>query len=146
VTALRRALLTGNCQLRYTSHVARLRLNAARTRITGVESFDPDGPLATATADRVVLAASPIESARLCLLSDPDGAGVGNSSGHRGRHLMFHFQPTVAGFFRQRLHGERGRSITNGMSDFRGVLAMMGEDAPQRVLRYTTGERQGQYS
>jgi choline dehydrogenase-like flavoprotein len=134
VTTLRRALLTGNCQLRYNCHVARLRLNVANTRVTGVEYFDPDGQRVTATADRVVLAASPIESARLCFLSDPDGAGVGNSSGHLGRHLMFHFQPTVAGFFRQRLHGERGRSITNGMSDFRGVTEGGESLHPERPL------------
>jgi gluconate 2-dehydrogenase alpha chain len=121
VTTLRRALLTGNCQLRYNSHVARLLTDAAKRRVTGVEYFDPDGTLRTSTADRYVLAASPIESVRLCFLSDPDGAGLGNSRGHLGRHLMFHYQPTVAGFFRQRLHGERGRAITNGMSDFRGV-------------------------
>ncbi len=121
VTTLRRALLTGNCQLRYNCHVARLLLNPSKDRVTGVEYFGPDGGLETATADQFVLAASPIESVRLCFLSDLGGAGVGNSSGHLGRHLMFHYQPTAAGFFRQRLHGERGRSVTNGMSDFRGV-------------------------
>jgi choline dehydrogenase-like flavoprotein len=123
VTTLRRALLTGNCQLRYNRHVARLLLNATKSRVTGVEYFDPDGRLASAMADRFILAASPIESARLCFLSDPDGPGVGNAApdGPLGRHLMFHFQPTAAGFFRQRMHGERGRSITMGMSDFRGV-------------------------
>lgn len=121
VTTLRRALRTDNCQLRYNCHVARLRLDSKKRRVNAVEYFDPDGRLQSATADHVILAASPIESARLCFLSDPDGDGVGNSSGHLGRHLMFHFQPTAAGFFRQDLHGERGRSITNGMSDFRGV-------------------------
>ncbi|HSP99292.1 MAG TPA: GMC family oxidoreductase [Candidatus Dormibacteraeota bacterium] len=121
VTTLRRALLTGNVQLRYNCHVARVLLDAGRRRAIGVEYFAPDGALQSAAADRVVLAASPIESARLCFLSDPGGPGLGNSSGHLGRHLMFHYQPTVAGFFRQRMHGERGRSVTNGMSDFRGV-------------------------
>jgi gluconate 2-dehydrogenase alpha chain len=121
VTTLRRALLTGNCQLRYNCHVARLLLDPGGRRVSGVEYFGPDGLLQRATADHFILAASPIESARLCFLSDPDGHGVGNSSGQLGRYLMFHFQPTAAGFFRQDLHGERGRSITNGMSDFRGV-------------------------
>jgi choline dehydrogenase-like flavoprotein len=134
VTTLRRALLTGNCQLRYNCHVARLLLNATKSRVTGVEYFAPDGSLAAATADRFVLAASPIESARLCFLSDPQGPGVGNSSGHLGRHLMFHFQPTAAGFFRQRMHGERGRSITNGMSDFRGVVEGGEALHPERPL------------
>lgn len=122
VTTLRRALLTGNVQLRFNCHATRVLVNAARARATGVEYVDPDGVLQSAAADRVILAASPIESARLCFLSDPDGPGLGNASGQLGRHLMFHYQPTVAGFFRQRLHGERGRSVTNGMSDFRGVV------------------------
>jgi choline dehydrogenase-like flavoprotein len=119
VTTLRRALLTGNCQLRYNCHVARLVLES--NRVKEVRYFDPEGALRSAAADHFILAASPIESARLCFLSDPDGEGVGNSTDQLGRHLMFHFQPTAAGFFRQDLHGERGRSITNGMSDFRGV-------------------------
>jgi choline dehydrogenase-like flavoprotein len=134
VTTLRRALLTGNCQLRFNCHVARLLLNPSRNEVIGVEYYDPDGVSQMASADRYVLAASPIESARLCFLSDPEGPGVGNSSGHLGRHLMFHFQPTVAGIFRQRLHGERGRSVTNGMSDFRGVTEGGEALHPERPL------------
>jgi choline dehydrogenase-like flavoprotein len=134
VTTLRRALLTGNVQLRYNCHVARVLVDAGGRRATGVEYFDPDGALQTASADRVILAASPIESARLCFLSDAGGPGLGNSSGLLGRHLMFHYQPTVAGFFRQRMHGERGRSVTNGMSDFRGVAEGGEVLAPDRPL------------
>jgi choline dehydrogenase-like flavoprotein len=121
VTTLRRALLTGNCQLRYNAHVSRLVPAAGGGAVTGVEYFDADGVPQSAQADRYILAASPIESARLCFLSDADGRGLGNSSGHLGRHLLFHYQTIAAGFFRQRLHGERGRSVTNGMADFRGV-------------------------
>jgi choline dehydrogenase-like flavoprotein len=119
VTTLRKALLTGNCQLRYNAHVTRLVLNDGRTRVTGVEYIDNDGQPRSASADRVLIAASPIESVRLCFLSDP--GGVGNSSGHLGRHLMFHFQTIGVGIFKQRLHGERGQSVTHAMSDFRGT-------------------------
>jgi choline dehydrogenase-like flavoprotein len=118
---LRKALLTGNCQLRYNAHVSRLLLDASRRHVTGVEYIDNDGQRQTASADYCILAASPIESVRLCQLSDPDGPGIGNSSGHLGRHMMFHFQTIGVGIFKQRLHGERGRTITNGMADFRGV-------------------------
>ena len=121
VTTLRKALLTGYCQLRYNAHVTRLLLDGTRQRVTGVEYVDDDGQLRSASADYCILAASPIESVRLCLLSDPGGPGIGNSSGHLGRHMMFHFQTTGVGIFKQRLHGERGRSITNGMADFRGI-------------------------
>jgi choline dehydrogenase-like flavoprotein len=122
VTTLRKALLTGNCQLRYNAHVTRLLLDSSRRHVTGVEYVDNDGQPQSASADLCILAASSMESVRLCQLSDPGGPGVGNSSGHLGRHLLFHFQTIGVGIFKQRLHGERGRSITNGMGDFRGIL------------------------
>jgi choline dehydrogenase-like flavoprotein len=62
-----------------------------------------------------------MESIRLALLSD-----LALSAGpayHLGRHMLFHHQTTAVGIFRQRLHGERGQAVTNGMSDFRGVAA-----------------------
>ena len=138
VTTLRRALRTGRCQLRYNAQVSRVRVEGPRA--TGVDYFDANGDLRTATADRVILAASPIETIRLCFLS----GGLGNASGHLGRHLMFHFQTTAAGFFRQRLHGERGRSVTNGMSDFRGIKTReegggLRDDAPLAgVIEFST--------
>ncbi|HVN83455.1 MAG TPA: GMC family oxidoreductase [Candidatus Binatia bacterium] len=121
VTTLRKALLTGNCQLRYNAHATRLLRDATGRRITAVEYVDNDGQRQTASADIIVLAASAIESVRLCLLSDPDGPGLGNSSGHLGRHMLFHFQTIAVGIFKQRLHGERGRSVTHAISDFRGI-------------------------
>lgn len=119
VTLLRDALLTGRCQLRFNAQAVRLIPNATGTAVDGVEYVAPDGSMETARADRYVLAASPIEDARLLMLSDPDG--LGNSSGQVGRNLMFHFQTVVIGVMRERMHGHRGRSVTHGMSDFRGV-------------------------
>jgi choline dehydrogenase-like flavoprotein len=125
VTTLRKALLTGRCQLRYNAHVTRMLVDATKQHITGVEYVDDDGTPQTATADVFLLAASAIESVRLCLWSDPnpdpDKPGIGNSSGHLGRHMLFHFQTIAAGIFKQRLHGERGRSVTHAISDFRGI-------------------------
>ena len=34
---------------------------------------------------------------------------------------MFHFQTVVIGVLRDRVHGHRGRSVTMGLSDFRGT-------------------------
>lgn len=116
VTTLREALLTGNCQLRYHCMVIQL-INDGGTHVTGVEYVDPDGNRQQATADQFIVAASPIESARLCLLSQ-----LGNSSNAVGRNLMFHFQTISVGIFNQRFHGERGRSVTHGFADFRGVM------------------------
>ena len=116
VTLLRDALLTGNVQLRFNAAVMRLVPNTSFTAITAVEYLDANGALQRATADRYVLAASAMESARIALLS-----GVGNSSGLVGANLMFHFQTQVVGVLNERVHGQRGRSVTLGFSDFRGV-------------------------
>jgi choline dehydrogenase-like flavoprotein len=120
VTTIRRALLTGRCQLRFNSAVTRLLNDGGHVR--AVEYIDPAGERRTAAADAFVLAASPIESARLCHLSStPAGDVLGNSSGQVGRNLMFHFQTNVDGFAPQRVHGQRSRAVSNGITDFRGV-------------------------
>jgi choline dehydrogenase-like flavoprotein len=120
VTSLRRALLTGKCQLRPNCQVTALRNDGGH--VTGVEYVDAEGNHQTAVADAYVLAASAIESARLCMLSPtPGGGALGNSSGQVGQNLMFHFQTNVNGFFPRRVHGQRGLAVSSGLSDFRGV-------------------------
>jgi choline dehydrogenase-like flavoprotein len=89
--------------------------------VAGVEAIGPTGERRMFTADRYVLAASPIEDARLLLLSDPGGPGVGNSSGLVGRNLTFHLQTQAIGIFEERLHGHRSRAVDSGFGDFRGV-------------------------
>src|SRR5262249_47399756 len=117
VTTLRRALLTKRCQLRFNCHVAALRNDGGH--VTGVEYFDGDGNRQTAVADAYVLAASAIESARLCLLSPgPGGGALGNTSGQVGQNLMFHYQTNVNGFFPRRVHGQRGLAVTSGLPAF----------------------------
>ncbi|MDB4954414.1 MAG: Choline dehydrogenase-like flavoprotein [Myxococcales bacterium] len=119
VTMLRKALLSGNCQLHAETRVVKLVTNATKTAITSVSAIDPSGTPVSFTADRYVLAASPIEDARLLFLSDP--AGLGNSSGMVGRNLMFHYQTIALGIFEERVHGYRGRTVDSGFADFRGV-------------------------
>jgi gluconate 2-dehydrogenase alpha chain len=120
VTALRGALRSGRCQLRFNAMVSRLVNDGGH--VSAVEYFDGQGRLQSARADAFVLAASPIESARLCFLSPtPFGEVLGNSSGQVGRNLMFHFQTIVNGFMPERVHGQRGRAVSHGISDFRGV-------------------------
>ncbi len=118
VTMLRKALLSGNCQLQCETRAVRLVLNGAKNSVTAVEVIGPDGARQTLTADAFVLAASPIEDARLLFLSD--AAGVGNSSGMVGRNLTFHYQTGAAGIFEERVHGHRGRTVSHGFTDFRG--------------------------
>ena len=120
VTMLRKALLSGNCQLQAETRVVKLVPNGAGTAIDHVEAIDPTGARVTFKADRFVLAASPIEDARLLFLSDPS-MQLGNSSGLVGRNLMFHYQTIALGIFDQRVHGYRGRTVAHGFADFRGV-------------------------
>jgi choline dehydrogenase-like flavoprotein len=121
VTMLRKALLSGNCQLVTQTRAVKLLMSSSGNTVTGVQCLGPDAAPVTYSADRYVLAASPIEDARLLLLSDPGGDGVGNSSGQVGCNLMFHFQTNALGVFPQRVHGHRGRTVTHGFADFRGV-------------------------
>jgi choline dehydrogenase-like flavoprotein len=115
VTMLRDALLSGNCQLQAETRV--VKINANGNQVTSVEAIDPDGNRVTFTADTYVLAASPIEDARLLLMS----GNLGNSSGQVGKNLMFHYQTIALGVFPERVHGYRGRTVAHGFADFRGV-------------------------
>jgi choline dehydrogenase-like flavoprotein len=121
VTMLRQALLTNNVQLHAETRVIKLVPNPTGTAIDHVVALDPTGNQLTFTADRFVLAASPIEDARLLYLSGAGGGALGNSSGLVGRNLMFHYQTIALGIFPQRVHGYRGRTVDHGFADFRGV-------------------------
>jgi choline dehydrogenase-like flavoprotein len=120
VTMLRKALLSGNCQLVTQTRVEKLLVNGSGNTIVGVQAKGPNAETVMYSADRYIVAASPIEDARLLLLSDPGGPGVGNSSGQVGRNLMFHYQTGVVGIFKERVHGHRGKTVSNGFCDFRG--------------------------
>jgi gluconate 2-dehydrogenase alpha chain len=122
VTSLRDAVATGNVTLRSSSMAFQLNRGTVggKNAITSVDYFDASGRPRRASGDLFVLAASPIESARLALLSGLDQPGWGNSSGLLGRNLMFHFQTTAAGIFPGRLHSYRGRAVTHMLDDFCG--------------------------
>lgn len=131
VTGLRQALLSGNCQLRTQCQATRLAHDGGH--VMGVTYVDATGAVQTAIASAYVLAASAIESARLCLLSE-----LGNGSGHVGQNLMFHYQTNVNGFLPRRVHGNRGMAVTSGLSDFRGVEP---GGAEVRVVQTDAGAR-----
>ena len=112
------------------TRATRLLMNGAGNAVVGVEAIDPDGARRTFTADRYVLAASPIEDARLLLLSDPGGAGVGNSSGLVGRNLTFHLPDGRArASSKSACTAIAAAPSTHGFADFRGV-----PDDPDRPL------------
>jgi gluconate 2-dehydrogenase alpha chain len=113
VTALRDALLTGRVSLRPDSHVFRLNMGKGGREVESVAFLDGDGTPRELAADIFVLAASAIESARLCLLS-----GLSNTL--IGANLMFHRETFAIGIFAQQLHAHRGRSSSFQWDDFTG--------------------------
>ncbi len=144
VTALRDALLTGRVSLRPDSHVFRLNMGKGGREVESVAFLDEDGHPRELEADLFVLAASAIESARLCLLS-------GLSNPLIGANLMFHRETFAIGFFAQQLQGGP-RVISEGqmypfgeahkqsmraspLREHLGILTMEGEDLPQASNR-----------
>ena len=113
VSALRRALRTGRCDLRPEAYVTEVLLDGTGRRTTGVAYLDADGRRTEVRAAHVVLACGAFETPRLLLAN-----GVGNSSGLVGRHLTYHFQTFAVGGFPFPLHGHRGRSVTHLHDDF----------------------------
>lgn len=71
-------------------------------RLEAVEIVDRAGRRRRVRADMFVLATGGIEVPRLLLLSDPEGAGLGNRSDCVGRYYMCHFENTF------------GRIVPNG--------------------------------
>ncbi len=134
VTMIRKALLTGNALLLAETRATKLIMNAAKDTVTAVQCIDPNGNVVQYTASRYVLAASPVEDARLLLLSDPGGPGIGNSSNMVGRNLMFHLQTSCVGIFNDRLHGHRGRTVDHGFADFRGIAANYDPNDPSTSM------------
>jgi choline dehydrogenase-like flavoprotein len=112
ITALRDALLTHRTRLMPEAYAYRLNLDGHR--VASVSYFDAHGASHELAADVFVIAASAIESARLCLLS-------GLSNPNIGRNLMFHYQTLAVGIFLPgRLHPHRGRTVTHMFDDFAG--------------------------
>src|SRR5262249_28305987 len=96
VTFIALAQATGKLTLRSRAHVVEV-TTSPRGRADGVLYIDDTGAVQRAQARGVVLACSPIETARLLLSSGKQG--LANSSGLVGRHLMFSTAASGAGQF-----------------------------------------------
>ena len=92
-----RALATGLVTLLTNAQATRVVTDDAG-RVTGVE-YVANGHRTAASASAVVIAGGAIETARLLLLSDSKHhpGGLGNHSGHLGRHLQSHTYPIALG-------------------------------------------------
>lgn len=65
-------------------------VRVAEGRVQGVELRDPAGRELFLAAGQVVLAAGAVETARLLMLSDPEGVGLGTGRALTGRYLQDH--------------------------------------------------------
>jgi gluconate 2-dehydrogenase alpha chain len=109
---LRAALRTGRGEIRPESVAVEVLVDGTGGRATGVRYLDAEGDEQIVTADAVVLACGAFETPRLLLRS-----GIGNRADLVGRHLMFHLQTIVLGYFPMRLHAYKGRDVTHLMDD-----------------------------
>ena len=118
---LHHALLAG-AELRPRCFVFRVDLTPDGKRATGVSYLDPAGRVRHERADVVVLAASAIETARLCLLSATAAHphGLSNRSGQLGANLMFHFFTIAGALFTESPHPWRGPNTDFVIDDFVG--------------------------
>jgi choline dehydrogenase-like flavoprotein len=115
VTFLRRALQSGKARVITEAFAFKVETNGRKA--TGVRYLDvsqwPGRQEKVISADVVVLGLSPIETARLALMSQ-----IGNSSDLVGRNLMFHWFTYAFGVSPTRLHGYMGRASTQTVEDF----------------------------
>ena len=122
VSYLNPALLTGRVRLIERALVYRIQTNAAGDRATAVQYYNAEGRSQSLSADKILIAGSPIQTARLLLMSansaHPDG--LGNGSDQVGRNLMFHYFTQGGAEFERDVQTLRAQSTTVQIDDLVG--------------------------
>lgn len=122
VSYLNPAVLSGRVRVIARALAYRIETDAAGRRATAVHYYDERGVSQALSADKIILAASPIHTARLLLLSangaHPDG--LGNGSGQVGRNLMFHYFTIGGAVFERDMQSLRAQSTTVQLDDLVG--------------------------
>ena len=122
VSYLNPAVRTGRVEVIPRAFVYRVDTSRDGKRARGVRYVDARGRKRRLTADTVVLAGSPINTARLLLMSSsalhPDG--LGNRSGQVGRNMMFHNFTLAAALLPEDVHPLRSQSNPLQMDDLMG--------------------------
>jgi choline dehydrogenase-like flavoprotein len=122
VSWLNPAVRTGRVRVIARAFAYRVETTRNGRRATGVRYVDEQGRRRRLAADTVVVAGSPINTARLLLLSagpaHPDG--LGNRSGQLGRNMMFHNFTLAGAGFSEDVHGIRSQSNPLQMDDLMG--------------------------
>ena len=122
VSYLNPAMRTGRVRVIDRAWVHRIQTSRNGRRATGVLWRDVRGRVHRTPASTVVLAGSPINTARLLLLSadDKHPRGLGNRSDQVGRNMMFHNFTQAAAFFPRNVHPLRAQSTTLAIDDLVG--------------------------
>jgi len=118
-TPIREALATDHFELRVQSFVLRVE-HDERGRASEVVYVDGNGAVQRQKARAVCMAANSIDTPRILLNSDsasfPDG--LGNRSGHIGRHYTKHVFAIVTAIMPKPVHMERGTDNLGAVLDF----------------------------
>lgn len=116
------AIRTGRVTVIERALVFRIETNASGNQATSVRYFDADGVEQGLSADKILLAASPIQTARLLLLSENSAHpnGLGNRSDQVGRNMMFHYFTQGGAEFERDVQTLRAQSTTGQIDDLVG--------------------------
>ena len=122
VSWLNPAMLTGRVRVVARAFVHRIETTPDGRRATGVRYLDGDGNEQVERASLVVVAGSPINTARLLLLSASTAHpnGLGNRSDQVGRNMMFHNFTLGAALFATDVQPLRAQSTTLQIDDLVG--------------------------
>jgi choline dehydrogenase-like flavoprotein len=122
VSYLNPAVRTGRVRVIERALVSRIDTTPDGRRATDVRYFDRDGVARTIRADKVLIAASPVQTARLLLLSASSAhpLGLGNRSDQVGRNMMFHYFTIGAALYARDIHSLRAQSTTVQVDDLMG--------------------------
>lgn len=116
------AVLAGRVRVIERAAVFRIDTSADGSRATAVRYHDAEGVEHSLSADKILLAASPIHTARLLLLSANAAhpTGLGNRSDQVGRNMMFHYFTVGGAFFERDVQSLRAQSTTVQVDDLVG--------------------------
>lgn len=121
-TMIKRALATGLCELVSSAMVERIITDAKGVAIGVSYLVQEQGQIRreTASADKIVVSAGAIESARLLLnsTSEMHPHGLGNESDKVGRNLQGHFYPGVQALFADPIYDGIGPGVSISTCQF----------------------------
>jgi choline dehydrogenase-like flavoprotein len=139
VSWLNPAVRTGRVRVIPRAFAYRVQTSRNGKRVRGVRYVDRDGRRRTVSARTVVVAGSPINTARLLLLSRSAAhpEGVGNHSGQLGRNMMFHNFTLVAAILSDDIHPLRSQSNPLQMDDLVGPFT--GPEVERQGVPYAKG-------